>query len=57
MTETKMTLELTDKEYRALQEMVDHYYFHQREVYPKAAPEKIFTSTQFDLFSKLKIND
>jgi len=56
MTETKMMLELTDKEYRALQEMVDHYYFHQREVYPKASPEKIFTSTQFDLFSKLKIS-
>ncbi len=57
MTETKMTLELTDKEYRALQEMVDHYYFHQREVYSKAPPEKIFTNTQFDLFSKLQIND
>ena len=57
MTGTKMMLELTDKEYRALQEMVDHYYFHQREVYSKAAPEKIFTSTQFDLFSKLQLND
>ena len=55
MSETKITLELTDKEYRALQDMVEHYYFHQREVYPKAAPEKVFTSTQFFLFNKFEI--
>jgi len=50
-----MTFDFTDKEYRALQEMVDHYYCHQRELYPKADEDKIFTSTQFEIFRKLQL--
>ena len=50
-----MKMELTNSEYRAIQDALETYVDLEREKYPKCSDDRIFTATQIKIFNDFQV--